>query len=156
MTNNEKPKNILRLRSNQKESGQSFVELAMTLVFVLILLAGLVDLSRAFFVYMALRDASQEGAVFGSIDPDNVAGIRNRVRDTANFPIDLSGLSDADIAITYGGGGACASNDGSNGITIKVSYDDFILTTPFLGTILGSQIFTIEAEVTDTILRPPC
>lgn len=147
---------IRKAKFSQNERGQSFVELAMTLVFVLILLAGLVDLSRAFFVYMALRDASQEGAVFGAIDPDNVAGIRNRVRDTADFPIDLSALSDTDIVISYGGGGACASADGSNGISVSVTYDDFLLTTPFLGAILGSQIFTIEAEVTDTILRPPC
>jgi len=117
--NRKKTNNISNLKSVHTEKGQSFVELAMTLVFVLILLAGLVDLSRLFFVYMELRDATQEGAVFGSIDPDNHDGIRNRVRDTANFPIDLSGLSDADIAISYGGGGACASSDGLNGITIK-------------------------------------
>ena len=138
------------------EKGQSLTELTLTLVFLLILIAGLVDLSRAFFAFMALRDAAQEGAIYGAIDPTNTAGIENRVRDTSSAPVDLSNTSEVAVATTYTSGNACASTDGSNGITVTVTYSGFVITMPFLGTILGSQTFTMEAAMTDTILRPPC
>lgn len=52
---------------NPKEQGQSLVELALSLVLLLTLLAGLVDFGRAFFTYVALRDAAQEGAAYASV-----------------------------------------------------------------------------------------
>ena len=103
------------------EKGQSLVELALTLTFTLLLIAGLVDFSRAFFSLMALRDAAQEGAAFGSLDPTNLTGIENRVRETSQNPVDLSDPSQVTVAISYTTGNACASPDGSNGIT-AVSY----------------------------------
>ena len=54
---------------NSREKGQSLVEFALVLVFLLSLLAGIFDLGRAFFAYIIIRDAAQEGAVFGSIAP---------------------------------------------------------------------------------------
>ena len=143
-------------RDSKDERGQSLTELALTLVLLLILVAGLIDLSRAFFAYMALRDAAQEGAVYGSIDPTNTTAIESRVRGTSQSQVDLTNTTDVSVAISYTSGNACASVDGSNGISVTVTYSNFILTTPFLGTILGSQTFTLEATMTDTILRPPC
>ena len=49
-------------RSNT-ERGQSLTEFAISLVFLLTLLAGIVDLGRMFFAYIIIRDAAQEGAV---------------------------------------------------------------------------------------------
>ncbi len=39
------------------------------MVILLFLVGGIVDLGRGFFTYMALRDAVQEGALYGSINP---------------------------------------------------------------------------------------
>ncbi len=143
-------------KSSKFENGQSLAEFALTLVAVLILLAGLVDLSRAFFIYMALHDAAQEGAVYGSIDPANVTEIEARVRATAQHPIDLSNLMDVSITVEYPNGNTYASVDGSNGIQVTVSYDSFVLTMPFLGSSIGSQTFALNAMAIDTILRPAC
>ncbi len=142
-------------RSLSSERGQSLAELALTLVIVLTMLAGLVDIGRAFFTFMALRDAAQEGAVFGALDPTNTAGIEQRVRTSSQQPVNLSDASEVQVSISYTGS-ACASADGFNGITVTVKYNNFVLTTPFLGAILGQQSFTIQASATDTILRPPC
>lgn len=100
---------------SQSERGQSLTELTLTLIAILILLAGLIDMTRAFFVYMALRDAAQEGALFGSLDPTNTIGIENRVRTSSDNPVDLNG-PDIDVVITYTTANTCASTDGSNGI----------------------------------------
>ncbi|MFC1879838.1 TadE/TadG family type IV pilus assembly protein, partial [Chloroflexota bacterium] len=57
------------------QDGQSLVEFAVALVFLLLLIAGIVDVSRALFTYMALRDAAQEGALYGSTNPLDTGGI---------------------------------------------------------------------------------
>jgi Flp pilus assembly protein TadG len=44
------------------EKGQSLTEFAVSVVILLILLAGTVDAGRAFFTFMSLRDG-QEGAL---------------------------------------------------------------------------------------------
>jgi Flp pilus assembly protein TadG len=55
------------------ERGQSLVELTLTFMILLVLLGGVLDLGRALFTFVALRDAAQEGAVYGSIQPDMAA-----------------------------------------------------------------------------------
>jgi Flp pilus assembly protein TadG len=143
-------------KGKKPASGQSLVELALTLSLVLLLIAGLVDLSRAFFTLMALRDAAQEGASFGAINPTNTFGIESRVRSTSQDIVDLSDVSQVTVSISYTTGNACAAPDGSNGITLTVTYNNFTLITPFLGTIIGTQTIPISTSITDTILRPPC
>jgi len=134
----------------RSERGQSLVELAITLVAILILLAGIVDLGRAFFAYMSLRDAAQEAALFGSLNPTDTTGINSRGMSVLTNRVDTSNVTITPV-IT---GGACGN--GSNSIEVTVHYANFAITMPFLGTIVGSQSFDITASVTDSILSPPC
>jgi Flp pilus assembly protein TadG len=136
-------------KDNCSERGQSFAELALTLVVLLILIAGIVDLGRAFFTYIALRDAAQEAAVYGSINPADSSGINSRGMAVLTNRIDTSTVS---ILPTFSG--ACAN--GSNTIQVVVQFSNFNITMPFLGTLVGSQNFNITASVTDTILSPMC
>src|SRR5512135_3673178 len=62
------------------ERGQSLVELAAGLLVLLILVMGIIDLGRALFYYTTLRDAAQEGAVYGAINPQDCYGIVARAR----------------------------------------------------------------------------
>ena len=139
-------------RSTNSESGQSLVELAFGIVMLLVLLAGIVDLGRAFFSYMALRDAAQEGALYGSLNPTDSAGIEARVRATSQNPINLQDTTNVFVSSTPIGGN-CGGN--GNGIQVTVSYN-FPISMPFIGTIVGSQSFSLSATVTDTIILPPC
>lgn len=52
------------------ERGQSLVEMAIGFVLLLIVLSGLVDLGRAYFVYIGLEDAAGEGALYLALNPD--------------------------------------------------------------------------------------
>jgi Flp pilus assembly protein TadG len=153
---------------HQNEKGQSLVELAMSMMFLLILVAGVVDLGRAFFTYIALRDAAQEGAAYASVarndkdsfDNDFCAGIEARAKATSNTQI--VSLVDTDVTVLYNGkpcvDGLMDNTDACYGRAVKVivHYPNFRITTPLLGTIVGSQTVPITASIVDTVLTPPC
>lgn len=132
--------------SKRKERGQSLTEFAVGVTFILILLASGMDFGRAYYTYLSVRDAAQEGAAYASIAPSDLGGIRARVRETSTDPIDLSTLSDSDITVTVTGS-ACAGNL----VTVTLDYD-FELVAPFL----AGTMLSLQAEANDQILQPPC
>lgn len=132
--------------SKKKEHGQSLTEFAVGVTFILVLLASGMDFGRAYYTYLSVRDAAQEGAAYASIAPGDVHGIRARVRDTSSDPIDLSTLSDSEISVNVTGA-ACAGNL----VTVTLDYD-FELVAPFLA---GTTLH-LQAEANDQILQPPC
>jgi Flp pilus assembly protein TadG len=146
-----------RKRIARLERGQSLLEMAFSLVFLLILLAGMVDLGRLFIAYLSMRDAAQEGIAYGSVYPTYCNQIVQRVVDSAP---NLFGPTPAQVSVNIGGSD-CASASANqacigNEIVVTVSNPAFPLTMPFIGTILGSQTIPLTAVVRDTILRPPC
>jgi Flp pilus assembly protein TadG len=136
-------------RSRSAKKGQSLVELALSMTVMLILLGGIVDLGRAFFTFMALRDAVQEGAMYGSLHPTSTVEIKNQVRDSSSLVSNMISTSDITVELL---GTACTGNP----IRVTAVYSNFPLTMPFIGTILGRQTLTISASVTATILSPWC
>lgn len=139
------------------ERGQSLTELAISLAFMLILLAGVVDIGRAFFTYITLRDAAQEAALYGSFEPTNCTGITSRAQDTSNKPFNLSSAS-VSIDIIQGGTPipcVSATPVPADQVQVKVSYNDFQITMPFLGSLVGKQKVPISASIKDTIIAVP-
>ena len=137
-------------KGRQGERGQSLVELALSLSMILLLLSGAVDFSIAYFSFTAMRDAAQEGALYGSINPDDEAGIITRVRSASSNPVDLDNEDLVDVIVTLSGAG-CEGNE----ISVDVVYD-YPISMPFIGAIIGSQQITLNAGVSDTILQPTC
>ena len=146
----------------QRERGQSMVELALTITILMVLLAGTIDLGRAFFTWLALRDAAQEGATYGSAVPAaTIAMIDARVRQTfSDVVTDLGADIIVEVIFTgdrcLGYQPADPSLNKPNTITVNVDYQNFPLTMPFLGTILGGQTIPIHAAINDTIISPKC
>lgn len=136
-------------KNTLEERGQSLVEMAIALVILLLLVGGIVDIGRAFFTYMALRDSVQEGALYGSINPTLTQEIRNHVLDSSDSISNMIGNDDITVEVI---GYPCTGN----GIRVSAQYDDFPITMPFIGTVIGSQTISIKASVTDTILSPGC
>lgn len=131
------------------ERGQSLVEFAISLVIILWLLAGAVEFGIALFQYIQLRDAAQEGALYGSINPIDKAGIETRVRAASNSPIDLVNDPGVDVQVTYPDG-TCNVADS---VKVRVEYPHQIFmpfATLFTG---GSSTINLGADVTDTILN---
>ena len=145
----------------KSERGQSLTEFALVLVFLLSLLAGVFDLGRAFFAYIIIRDAAQEGAVFGAIAPkddlnafslavaDRVVAAYVDPSNPSEVPLDVNVMNvQVDII-----GSACAGP--GNGVRVTVDYS-LPVTMPFLGAIIGSQDVQLSTRVEDTILSPSC
>lgn len=133
----------------KEEKGQSLIEMAFGLIVLLLLVGGIVDLGRAFFSTMTLRDAVQEGALYGSIDPTNTTAIKNHVLSSDARVPDMIGSGDITVEVL---GPPCTGNR----IRVTANYSDFPITMPFMGAILGTQTYGLSATVTDSILRPAC
>jgi len=160
------------IMKHKSERGQSLVELGISLVVLLYLLSGAAEFGVLFFQYVQLRDAAQEGALYGSMNPYadgtngfpfdgqyqlgeavNQAGIEQRARAASTSPIDLADPTLVTVTAT--------SSDGNNrfceghGIQVTVSFNHQIFM-PFMPQILGRSQIPLSATVIDTILTPVC
>lgn len=130
----------MRISDTSARKGQSILEFAFTLPFLLLLLVGIFDLGRATFYYSSITNSAREGARFGIINPDNVNGIRQRVRDYS-FGID-SDPSTLTLRVRV------RRNIEANTITVSVRYM-FVPATPLIGAFLGeSDGIVFETEST--------
>jgi Flp pilus assembly protein TadG len=138
------------------ERGQGFMELAISLVFLLILFSAMVDLAWAFYTLISLRDAVQEAAAYGSMCPDNLASIENRLKKSASAPVNMDQLTDFDIKYCEPGG-ACRTTNPVRGdyLRVRVTYLHEIIT-PFVGAFINRQSYPLEVIVSDTIMRDKC
>ncbi|HWA96396.1 MAG TPA: TadE/TadG family type IV pilus assembly protein [Terracidiphilus sp.] len=87
------------------DAGSSFIELALTIPLFILLLCGVVDFGRAYFMAMEVAGAAQAGASYGSQNPTDITGIQNAAQQDAP---DVTGLTVG--TPTYG----CECSDGTN------------------------------------------
>jgi len=150
---------------------QSLVELAISLMIMLLLLLGAVEFSLALFQYVTIRDAAQEGAIYGSINPTKVEGIKYRVEAAAEHPDDPDNL--------YNSGVVSLDRNGTNPklgtVTVTINGDDCEGTSiisgvstpnsltitvryphPIIFPLIAPNPITLTARVTNTILQPTC
>jgi Flp pilus assembly protein TadG len=130
------------------QRGQSLVEMALSLTMLLMLLAGVLDIGRAYYTYLSLRDAAAEGAAYGSIHPTDTSGIVDRVVGESPGGVVNWGAASVSTDILV-------KNCRGGGIKVKVDYS-YTLLTPFIGAIAGSQSLPLSATVVNTILSPAC
>lgn len=161
-----------------RERGQSLVELGVSLVILLYLLSGAAEFGVLFFQFVQLRDAAQEGALYGSMNPVSTAwaNIEARARAASGSPINLADTSKVHVSIkihetadvtdvgslvwkdgSAQGGSATFACEG-HGVEVIVSYDHKIFM-PFMAQLLGrtaNPVIPLSANVVDTILSPIC
>lgn len=151
----------LRLLRNERkhasERGQSLVELGIGVVVLFTLIAGTVDFGLAFINFVAMRDAAQEGAVYGSLHPRDCTAIANYARESAE-----SLLTGVLVEVQVGGTTcgsttiACPNLIGKD-IQVVVSQPHYPITMPFIGSILPTpNELNLRAEIKDTILADKC
>lgn len=151
-------------KSPANERGQSLVELAISLPVIILLLLGTVDFGMAIFSYSIIRDAAQEGALYGSFNPDNKAEIENRARYISpqgedlifSSPVELTDKELVQVEVKALGDSCQGITDGTaNSLRVRVRYEYPILM-PFIGTIIGSDTISLTGSATNVILQPPC
>lgn len=140
---------------HKNESGQSLVELTLSFTAIMILLAGAMDFSLALFQYVTILDAAQEGAVYGSINPQDVTGIEQRAMAAAD---DVVQLTDADITVVWSDSASKCEGSTSNiphsmTVTIVAAHP---VMMPFLTPLIGTDTINLTAAATNTILQPAC
>jgi hypothetical protein len=147
-------KNKIKIFASEK--GQSMMELAVSIMILFIFLAGVIDIGRAIFHFIAMRDAAQEAAVYGAVYPSHC----DQIRDRAYSALDNSPAIQIKTMID---GMECheaikVNNKVCYGKEIRVTIRDpeFPVSMPLIGVFLGKQTIPLEAFVTGTILRPPC
>lgn len=138
------------------ESGQGMVELAISLIVILVVLAGIVDISRTIMTRMQLQDAAEEGVVYAMAFPKNCTQIQYRVLQNLSK---VKSATLSSVVITYttistGVSVPCASATGDlKGQLIKVSIaNSFPVSMPFLGTVVGSSR-TISVEAKGIVIK---
>lgn len=155
-----KRKNI----SNKGKRGQSLVELAISLPVMVLILLGTVDFGMAIFTYSILRDAAQEGALYGSFNPGNKVEIETRARNISprgeeevfSSPVQLRDTKLVKVAVKAIGDSCQGSTKGKpNSVQVTVSYSYPILM-PFIGQIVGTDTIKLNGVATNMILQPPC
>ncbi|MHB0967280.1 MAG: TadE/TadG family type IV pilus assembly protein [Bellilinea sp.] len=148
--------------NRRSEKGQSLVELALIIVFVLIILAGVVDLGRMMYEYLTMRDAAQEGAGYAAIYPNYCDETVNRVMQ--NLPdenyavlvwvngIGCISAADSDLLDLDNDGidNGCAGNE----VIVELDHD-FEVTMPLISVFTGSTV-PMHVEIKDNIVRPKC
>lgn len=179
-----KPLNITdsEVSKPMKQRGQSLVELGVSLLILMLLLSGAAEFGVLFFQYVQLRDAAQEGALYGSTSiPSTPSGpaptadtwtkIEQRARSASNSPVNLADPAQVDVYIYIidkttkastlvwknytAQGTATSSACENNGIQVTVEYKHRIFM-PFVPQILDLQEIPLSATVVDTILSPIC
>lgn len=148
------------MKQLKRERGQSLVELGISLLILLYLLAGAAEFGVLFFQFVQLRDAAQEGALYGSINPPSSAtdtakidAIKERAlySSPTRSPIDLVNDTSVEVFVTVPDGQYCEG--GSLEVSVRYPHKIFM---PFMSQIIGNSTIPLNATVTDTILTPIC
>jgi hypothetical protein len=143
------------------ERGQSFVELAISIVFLLTLLAALIDLGWAFYTLIALRDAAQEAAVYASMCPHHPDLIIDRLEKSASAPLDMKDIDFMNVCVIDPANppNVCADIAASPlapafGRSIRVEARVMHeIRTPFVAAVIGTTKYPLDVNVSDAILR---
>ena len=136
------------------ESGQSLVETALGSIVLIILVMGLIDLGRIYYLYIALEDSAGEAAIYLSINPEC---------PRASSGSECEGTNNAEWrAIHASGGDIDWSNvqysyeipDGPNAGTdvfVTLQYD-FKLVTPIISRIAEATHLKLTASASQKIV----
>jgi hypothetical protein len=138
---------FVKLCALPREAGQSLVEFAIILPLLLMIVLGAVDLGMGFKTYIALTNASREGARWISIYPSDQAGAEDRVAEEAERIGLLNGI------LVDDGYGVSFSPDKSSyaageKVTVSVDYDYEMM----FGSIIGLPEIPFTASSTMVVL----
>ncbi|MBK8027063.1 MAG: pilus assembly protein [Chloroflexi bacterium] len=136
------------------ERGQSIVEVSIGFVVILLILSGLLDLGRAYFLHIALEDAVGEAALYLSINPS--------CRTALDGP-DCADPNNAEYRAMNAGGGNLNWVDATVtierpavfgvGDPVEVTISaPFRLIMPFMPQIAGLNPITLTSHATQVII----
>ena len=145
---------VLGMSGVRKDEGQSFVELALALPFLLLLLLGLADFGRAFYYTTIISNAARAGAAYLSLNPDkalvpstNASSVKSKVcNETGLFAYD----NPAACTLTVNAPGAVDFSGYVSGqdAVVSVTYDFTLVSSYLVGRVISTSPLPLRAEAT--------
>ena len=159
------PSQTSRQAFGHSEKGQSLVEFSVMAIVLLMLVQGVLDLGRAYFTFLALKDAAADGAYFGAAYPRCIDGAGGDARDNSlggcvnpnniDYRVRKSapsgGLVDwtnATVTTTY----ADPTNYAPGSLVTVTVRSQYRLLTPLIGAIAGTQDLPLYAQSVSVIV----
>jgi Flp pilus assembly protein TadG len=129
-----------RSTTRRNESGAVAVERALIVPFLLLLLAGVVDLGTALIVHAQMQEAVEEAAAVAARNPDQPAAAKTRAVDAVTF----GEISTSDVSIY------CPS---TTRVRVEIDYEHPVI---FLAAVGGGGI-DLHTELVSAVLSTrPC
>jgi Flp pilus assembly protein TadG len=127
-------------KSDQK--GQSMVEVAIAMPLLILIVAGILDLGRAYFTFVTISDAAAEGAAYAALHPTETTQIIERASDASNGLVQLEYdmISIQSGAVTPG-----------NAITVTVEFE-YELLTPIIREFVPGDSIKLKSTVSQSIM----
>lgn len=143
-------------QQTRRQRGQSLVEVSLSLMLLLTMFSGIVDLGRAYIASVALQDAANEAALYLAIEPncryvndnggdpecDDPNNAEYRARNAGGGELDWSR---AEITVTRYGFGT------GDPVKVTIRYR-FALITPIVSQLLSSDSIMLGANATHIII----
>jgi Flp pilus assembly protein TadG len=145
------------MEKDREQRGQSLVEFALLLPVLLIILAGVLDLGRLYYSYVAVTDAAGEGASYAAIHPPDPDGPSQDFTIAESAVVehiqDATGglLEGEDLTVEIG---YPPDIQGGAAITVTVSYT-YTVGTPIVSAIVPEGVLILRAVATEAILSGP-
>lgn len=127
----------------RNQEGQSMVEMALTMPILVLIVAGILDLGRAYFTFVTLSDAAAEGAAYAAIHPTDTVQVIERAADTTNG---LVVLDPSMVSVDY------AELIPGSSITVTVEYE-YQLLTPIVQSFINDGKLLMRATVAQPIIN---
>lgn len=132
------------MKHRKAEKGQSLLEFALIVPILLIILAGVLDLGRLYYAYVAVTDAAAEGASYAAIHPqaNERAEVLQRAQEASGALVQIDPTM---VQVD------CPAVAAGAPITVTVSYS-FTVATPLLNVIVPSGELRLRAVASESIL----
>ena len=140
-------------KEQEKEKGQSLVEFALILPILLILLAGVLDVARMYYVYVVLTDAAAEGVSYAASNPPSnpsAPGDANAAEIEARTLSACTGVDDEVQSVDIDCP-TCPNVVTGDAITVTVTYR-YSVMTPFLNAMFDGGSIDMEAHATGVVI----
>jgi Flp pilus assembly protein TadG len=128
-----------RLRADRDERGSSILEMALSLLMVVTVIFGTIELSSLMYTYTVLADAANEGLRYLVVNSGDQTGAITKAKTYASYSMHDTSAINVTVACA-GTGGSCSP---PNLATVTVSYS----YVPYLGTFMSSPpTFNVVAK----------
>ena len=132
------------MKPRKMEKGQSLLEFALVVPILLIILAGVLDLGRLYYAYVAVTDAAAEGAAYAAIHPQvsHRSEVLQRAQEASGELVQIDpNMVQVDCPTIMSGAP----------ITVTVSYS-FTVATPLINAMVPGGVLRLRAVASEAIL----